>query len=200
MFISISSYSTNEMLGGEDVTLGSALGAAFVRGLQAFDAPTHAGETYRAAVSIAKHLNVYSGPEGHGFTFGPFATRFSFNVVLPSSRADREFFLPMFKAVAAAGCSGFMCSYSAVTGAFNQTNVPACASRELLTNIIRKEWDWDGMIVSDAGAVAFIGHVDIGGVPFGHGFSSSDEGTTCSPFASNSVVLAYPALHMQVRQ
>ena len=125
---------------------------------------------------MAKHLNVYSGPEGHGFTFGPFATRFSFNVSLPSTRADREFFLPMFREAAAAGCENFMSSYSAVSGALSQTNVPASASHALLTDIVRGEWRAPGFIISDAGAVAFIGHVEIGGVPFGHGFAADDAG------------------------
>ena len=166
---------TNEMLGGEDTTLGAVLGSAFVRGMQSWRAPTRAGEEYFAALSIVKHLNVYSGPEGDGFTFGPRALRFSFNVNLPSTRAEREFFLPIFHATAIAGASGFMCSYSAVSGALNQSNVPACASRELLTNVIREEWGWNGLVLSDAGAVAFIGNVSIGGVPFGHHFTSSDE-------------------------
>lgn len=166
---------TNEMLGGEDVFLGGVLGAAFVRGLQSLSAPTPAGERYRAALSIVKHLNVYSGPEGHGYTFGPFATRFSFDVVLPSTRADREFFLPMFRATAEAGASGFMCSYSSVTGAFNQTNTPACASHALLTGVLRDEWAFDGLVVSDAGAVVFIGNTSIGGVPFGHHYTQGDE-------------------------
>jgi len=88
---------TAEMLGGEDVTLGGALAQAWVRGMHSWSAPSAGGDAYLAAAALAKHLNVYSGPEGHGFTFGPFARRFSFNVSLPSTRADREFFLPMFR-------------------------------------------------------------------------------------------------------
>lgn len=165
---------TAEMLGGEDTTLGSVLGAAFVRGLQSYVVPSRApGGVYRAAVAIPKHLNVYSGPEGHGFTFGPDATRFSFNANL-TTRADREFFLPQYAAAAAAGAAGFMCSYSAVTGPFGQINTPACASHALLTGVLREEWAFDGFVLSDAGAVAFVGRVDIGGVPFGHGFVNSD--------------------------
>ena len=168
---------TGEMLGGEDTTLGSVLGSAFVRGLQSYVIPSRApGGVYRATISIAKHLNVYSGPEGHGYTFGPYATRFSFMANV-TTRADREFFLPMYAAAAEAGVTGYMCSYSAVSGAFSQANVPACASHALLTDVLRNEWKWDGFVLSDAGAVAFIGRVEIGGVPFGHGYAHSDAGS-----------------------
>jgi beta-glucosidase len=169
---------TAEMLGGEDVTLGGALAAAWVRGLQSHRAPAGApGEEYVAAVAVAKHLNAYSGPEGYGFTFGPFARRFSFEVALPSTRADREFFLPMFRAAVEAGCENAMSSYSAVTGAFGQQNVPASASSALLTSVFRGEWGAPGFVISDAGAVAFVGHVLIGGIPFGHGYAADDEGS-----------------------
>lgn len=191
---------TAEMLGGEDVTLGGALAAAWVRGLQSHRVPAPAaGDEYVAAIAVAKHLNAYSGPEGRGFTFGPFAKRFSFDVQLgamnasssppspltsslvknmasPSgTRADREFFMPMFRAAVEAGCENAMSSYSAVTGALGQSNVPASASRALLTNIFRGEWAAPGFIISDAGAVAFIGRVDIGGVSFGHGYAANDS-------------------------
>jgi beta-glucosidase len=70
-----------------------------------------------------------------------------------------------------------MCSYSSVTMQDNSSlpaNVPACADSYLLNGIARAEWAWDGYVLSDAGAVAFIGSVDIGGVQFGHGYSAND--------------------------
>jgi beta-glucosidase len=158
---------TNEMLTGEDTTLGAALGAAFVAGLQSWREATPAGERL-AVASTVKHLNAYSGPEGHGFTFGPYAERFSFNASM-SQRAWREFFVPAFRATARAGARAFMCSYTAVTtddGFLD--NTPACASAQLLTRVLREEFNWGGYVISDAGGVVFSGNTSIGGVPFGH--------------------------------
>ena len=65
---------------------------------------------------------------------------------------------------------GRMCSYSAFsTPDGYQTNSPACGSPELLTQILRKDWGYDGFVLSDAGAVVFIGTTYIGGVKLGHG-------------------------------
>ena len=165
---------TNEMLTGEDTTLGSVLGAAFVRGLQSWTEATPQGLRL-AVTSTVKHLLSYSGPEGTGFTFGPEARRFGFNAVFTNERAWREFFHPVFRATARAGARGFMCSYSAFTtedGAL--TNSPACGSPELLADTVRGEWGFDGMVLSDAGAVVFIGLADIGGVVIGHNATHSD--------------------------
>ena len=166
---------TNEMLTGEDTTPGAALGEAFVRGLQSWTQDTAQGTRY-AVSSTVKHLLSYSGPEGRGFTFGPFATRFSFEANFSSQRAWREFFLPAFRGVAKAGAKGFMCSYSSFSTPDGYLrNAPACGSSHLLTDTLRGLWQWDGFVLSDAGAVAFIGQVAIGGVPFGHNFTSSNE-------------------------
>lgn len=56
----------NEMLGGEDPALTGALAAAFARGLQSFRAPSPAPgeEPLMMIATVAKHLAVYSGPEG----------------------------------------------------------------------------------------------------------------------------------------
>jgi beta-glucosidase len=165
---------TNEMLTGEDTTLGSQLGAAFVRGLQSWSVATPQGLRY-AVTSTVKHLLSYSGPEGYGFTFGPHATRFSFEAAFSSQHAWREFFLPAFRAAAKAGAKGFMCSYSSFStpdGYLN--NTPACASPQVLNDTLRGGWGWEeGFVISDAGAVAFTGSVDIGGIPFGHASSAT---------------------------
>jgi len=158
---------SNEMLTGEDTILGGVLGAAFVAGLQSWREETPAGERL-AVASTVKHLNAYSGPEGHGFTFGPFAERFSFDAGM-SQRAWREFFVPAFRATAVEGARAFMCSYTAVTtGDGFLNNTPACASAQLLTRVLRGEFGWDGYVISDAGGVVFSGNTTIGGFPFGH--------------------------------
>ena len=164
---------TNEMLTGEDPTLGSVLGAAFVRGLQSWTAQTPAGERL-AVTSTVKHLLSYSGPEGRGFTFGPFAERFSFEAKFSSAAAWREFFHPAFRATAKAGARGMMCSYTSFSTPDKYlSNSPACGSPELLTQVLREEWGWDGFVLSDAGAVVFIGNTSIGGVELGHSATAS---------------------------
>ena len=175
---------TNEMLTGEDTTLGAVLGAAFVRGLQSWVAATPAGPRL-AVTSTVKHLNAYSGPEGTGFTFGPLAQRFSFEANFSSQAAWREFFLPAFRATAKAGARGFMCSYSAFSTPDGYLqNAPACGSPQLLTDTLRGLWGWDGFVLSDAGAVAFIGAASIGGVPFGHRATPTDADTAIAALSA----------------
>lgn len=82
-----------------------------------------------------------------------------------TEREWREFFLPPFYGSVEAGVSGFMCSYSSITLTDNLAashNTPACANSYLLTDIIRKDWNWTGYVLSDAGAVAFVGNTSIG--------------------------------------
>lgn len=117
---------------GEDPYLSGRLGVAFIKGLQ--------GEhpKYLKGAACAKHYAVHSGPE---------QLRHEFNAVV--SRKDlRETYLPAFAdAVREA-------KVEAVMGAYNRVNgEPACASKELLLNILRKEWGFKGHVVSDCGAI-----------------------------------------------
>ncbi|MBQ7059139.1 MAG: glycoside hydrolase family 3 C-terminal domain-containing protein [Firmicutes bacterium] len=117
---------------GEDPYLTSRMGTEFVRGLQGED-PDHL-----TASACCKHLAAHSGPEG---------TRHGFNAAV--SRKDLfETYLPAFERVVKdADVSGIMTAYNAING------IPASAHRELLQEIIRKEWRFDGYIVSDCGAI-----------------------------------------------
>lgn len=171
---------TNEMLTGEDSNLGAILGEAFVQGLQSWTAETPTG-TRLAVSSTVKHLLSYSGPEGRGFTFGPYAERFSFDANFTSQIPWKEFFHPAFRATAKAGARGMMCSYSSfTTGDGYMTNSPACGSPELLNATLRGEWGWDGFVLSDAGAVVFQGEANIGGVILGHGATANDSDSAIS--------------------
>jgi beta-glucosidase len=172
---------TAEMIGGEDPMLGRIMSRSFTEG---FQTKYDNSSKYRMANTIAKHLNAYAGPEGHGFTFGPDAERFNFEAKM-TEREWREFFLPPFFGAAEAGVTGFMCSYSSITLTDNlgmSHNTPACANAYLLTDIIRNEWNWTGYILSDAGAVAFVGSTSIAGntwgsecptCKFGHGYAKN---------------------------
>lgn len=116
---------------GEDPFLMSEMGVAFVEGLQGDD------PDYMKAAAGAKHFAVHSGPE---------RLRHEFNA--ESSEKDMyETYLPAFEATVAAGVETVMCAYNATNGA------PACASDELLNEILRQEWGFKGHIVSDCYAL-----------------------------------------------
>nr|KAG5694882.1 hypothetical protein BaRGS_029499 [Batillaria attramentaria] len=59
----------------------------------------------------------------------------------------RMTFLPAFKRCVEAGTYNLMCSYNRING------VPSCANKELLTDILRNEWNFTGYVISDGGAV-----------------------------------------------
>ncbi|HEU5291490.1 MAG TPA: glycoside hydrolase family 3 N-terminal domain-containing protein [Cyclobacteriaceae bacterium] len=116
---------------GEDPYLTSRLGVSFVRGLQG-DNPN-----YLKTAACAKHFAVHSGPE---------KLRHEFNAV--SSPKDlRETYLPAFKALVDAKVESVMCAYNRTNGE------PCCANNYLLNDILRKEWNFKGHVVSDCWAV-----------------------------------------------
>ncbi len=118
---------------GEDPFLTSRIGVSFVKGLQG-DNPK-----YMKAAACAKHYAVHSGPE---------ELRHEFDAVV-SKKDLYETYLPAFKAlVQEAKVEGVM-------GAYNRTlGEPCCGSPYLLQDILRKDWGFNGYIVSDCGAIS----------------------------------------------
>jgi beta-glucosidase len=117
---------------GEDPFLTAQTGVAFIKGLQGDD------PKYIKAMACAKHFAVHSGPEPE---------RHSFNVN-PDERDLYDTYLPQFEAAVREGHVGvFMGAYNAVDG------IPACANSFLLTQLLRKQWGFDGHVVSDCGAI-----------------------------------------------
>lgn len=117
---------------GEDPYLSSRLGVRFVAGLQGHD-----DEVLKSA-ACAKHYAVHSGPESLRHSFDARA----------SEQDMRETYLPAFKACVQEG------KVEAVMGAYNRTNgKPCCGSRELLIDILRKEWGFKGHVVTDCWAI-----------------------------------------------
>jgi len=117
---------------GEDPYLTSVLGEAMVRGYQTDDlaAPN-------TMAACAKHFAAYGFSE-NGKDYN--------SVWMPEPRL-RDVVLPPFKAAAEAGAATFMCS-------FNEINdVPTNASSYLLRDVLRGEWGWNGMMVSDWGSI-----------------------------------------------
>ncbi|HVS30614.1 MAG TPA: beta-glucosidase BglX [Thermoanaerobaculia bacterium] len=117
---------------GEDPFLGSVLAAAYVRGYQGRDlsAPD-------SILACAKHFAAYGAAE---------AGR-DYNTVDMSERLLREIYLPPFKAAVDAGVWTIMTSFNTVSG------VPATANAHLLTEILRDEWRFRGIVDSDFTAV-----------------------------------------------
>lgn len=116
---------------GEDPYLTTRLGLAYIGGLQGD------GE-YLKSAACAKHFAVHSGPE---------ALRHSFNVDI--SRKDMEdTYLPAFEAAVKEG------HVESVMGAYNAVNGQPCnGSTELLRDILRQEWGFQGHVVSDCWAI-----------------------------------------------
>jgi beta-glucosidase len=138
---------------GEDPYLTSRIGIAFVTGLQGND------PKFLKVIATPKHFAVHSGPE---------STRHSVNIeVSPHDLQDT--YLPAFRATVTEGKAfSVMCAYNAIDGA------PACANKMLLDQYLRKDWGFQGYVVSDCGAVA-----DIFG---GHQYKSNPEDGVAAAF------------------
>lgn len=120
---------------GEDPYMNSRMGQAVVRGLQG-----PADGKYMKLYACAKHFAVHSGPE---------KTRHSFNIEALPPRDLWETYLPAFRdLVQQAGVKEVMCAYQRVDGD------PCCGSNRLLQQILRDEWGFKGLVVSDCGAIS----------------------------------------------
>src|SRR5262245_5889399 len=113
---------------GEDPYLGAVMARARVRGFQ--------GSNYAArdkVLACAKHWVAYGAAE---------AGR-DYNTTEVSERTLREIYFPPFKAALDAGVGTFMSSFNDLDG------VPASANPFTLTQVLRNEWKFDGIVVSD---------------------------------------------------
>ena len=119
---------------GEDPYLTGRMGVAVVLGLQ--------GDTtarYDKLHACAKHFAVHSGPEWN---------RHSFNAENIAPRDLWETYLPAFKElVQEADVKEVMCAYNRYEGE------PCCGSKRLLMQILRDQWGYGGMVVSDCSAI-----------------------------------------------
>ncbi len=113
---------------GEDPWLTGQLGAAMIRGFQG-NSPGSPG----TVAACAKHFAGYGAAE---------AGR-DYNSTFISESQLREVYLPPFREAVRAGVATFMTSFNALNG------VPATGNRFLLETILRKEWGFPGMVVSD---------------------------------------------------
>lgn len=117
---------------GEDVVLTAEMGRAMVHGYQ--------GETLAASDAIAataKHFVAYGQPEGGR----------DYNTVDASEHRLRNVHLEPFRAVVDEGAASVMAAFNTVGGR------PMHANRRLLTEVLKSEWGFGGVIVGDADGV-----------------------------------------------
>jgi beta-glucosidase len=113
---------------GEDPTLIGRLAAAMVRGYQGEDLAR-----FDSVAACPKHYVGYGESEGgRDASDSPH-----------TPRTLRAVFLPPFQAAIAAGAATLMSAYHAIDG------VPVIHNHWLLTGVLREEWGWDGMVITD---------------------------------------------------
>jgi beta-glucosidase len=121
--------------GGEDAYLISMLAEAYVKGFQ------NNGDIFNNACSLAacvKHFAGYGASEGGR----------DYNTVDMSDRMLREFYLPGFKAAVKAGVAMVMTAFSTIN------SIPATANSWLLQDVLRHEWKFEGVVISDWTAIS----------------------------------------------
>jgi beta-glucosidase len=117
---------------GEDPHLGAVMARARVRGFQ--------GDDYSQpdrVVACAKHWVGYGAADGGR----------DYDTTDISEHTLRTLYFPPFKAALDAGAGTFMSAFNALNG------VPASANRWTLTRVLREEWKFDGLVVSDYNSV-----------------------------------------------
>ena len=126
---------------GEDPYLTSVMGDAVVRGLQGDPLIGKTGQhKYRKLWACAKHYAVHSGPE---------YTRHSANLTNVPVRDFWETYMPAFKhLVTKSDVREVMCAYQRLD------DDPCCGSNRLLQQILRDEWGFKYLVVSDCGAIS----------------------------------------------
>ncbi len=116
---------------GEDPYLIAKMGIAYVKGLQGDD-------LQNGVVATLKHFVGYGLPEG-GLNWAP--------AHIPPRLLREVYLYPFKEAIKEGGALSVMNAYHEIDG------IPCGASTELLTNILRKEWGFEGIVVSDYYAV-----------------------------------------------
>jgi hypothetical protein len=123
---------------GEDSYLNAVMGVAMVKGFQ--------GDSLDSATSIAACAKHFAG-------YGASEAGKDYNSTFIPERLLRNVYLPPFEAVARAGCATFMTSFN------DNDGVPSTGNSFILKDVLRNEWGYDGMVVTDwASATEMIPH------------------------------------------
>ena len=118
---------------GEDPFLGSRIAEALVKGYQGNYGPEN-------MMACVKHYALYGGAE---------AGRDYNTVDMSHIRMYNQFF-PPYEAAAKAGAGSVMTSFNIVD------YIPATANKWLIDDVLRKQWGWNGFVVTDYGSIAEI--------------------------------------------
>ena len=117
---------------GEDPYLGEMISAAMVRGYQGKDLSADT-----SLLACVKHFAIYGAPEGGR----------DYNTVDMSHVSMYNYYLSPYKAAVDAGVGSVMSSFNVVDG------IPASGNKWLLTDLLRTEWGFKGVVVSDANSI-----------------------------------------------
>ncbi len=139
---------------GEDVLLGCAFAAARVRGFQGPD--------------LAAHDSLLATPK-HFVAYGAVTAGLDYNAVEISEGTLRDVHLPPFKAALEAGALAVMTSFNDING------IPASAHHGLLTGVLRGQWGFAGVVVSD-----YTADMEL----VAHGYAGDDRHATALAFAA----------------
>ena len=124
---------------GEDTYLTEVMGAATVRGYQfscANNPINNSDQIVNGLAACAKHFAGYGASESGR----------DYNTTWIPEILLRDVYLPPFKACAEAGAMTMMCSFNALNG------LPSSANQHLNIDILRNEWNYDGVLISDWGS------------------------------------------------
>lgn len=152
---------------GEDPFLTSKLSVAVVKGYQ--------GESLsdpKSMAACAKHFVGYSATEGGR----------DYNTTYIPVRSLYDTYFPPFKACVDAGIASFMSSFN------DNDGVPATGNKWLLTDVLRTEWGFDGVVVSDWGSVA-------GLIPHGVAANKKEAAATCLEAGLDMDMMSYSYLN-----
>ncbi len=131
---------------GEDPYLGAVIAAARVRGFQGADLSRNPGPALAAdntLLATAKHFVAYGAAEGGR----------DYNTADLSPHTLHEIYLPPFKAAVDAGAQSVMAAFNEIAG------VPMHAHRQLMRDLLRDDWGFEGVLVSDyTGIMELIRH------------------------------------------
>lgn len=122
---------------GEDPLLNGRLAAAMVKGYQGGDDAEGLGERTDHVAACVKHFAAYGAAMGGR----------DYNTVDMSERVLRDMYLPGYKAALDASAAMVMTSFNTVDG------IPSTGNKHLMRDILREEMGFDGVLISDFGAV-----------------------------------------------
>lgn len=118
---------------GEDTYLSEIMAVAMVKGFQGNDLSNPS-----SIAACAKHFIAYGAAEGGR----------DYNSTYITQRQLRNFYLPPFeKAIRDANCATLMTSFNTNDG------IPATGNEYLLREVLRKEWGFDGLVVTDYNSI-----------------------------------------------